>query len=118
MPSIETAWKDLREHLERRARELADEVRAYPGPIARCDDQLPWLIAQRARAVQIARHADDLEREKETLPESEWLARLALLARNLHLDDDGGKALHGGLVEALRSRTGKRPDGNPRNRPA
>ena len=35
--------------LEPRAAELADEVRAYPGPIARCDDQLPALIERRNR---------------------------------------------------------------------
>ena len=37
---------------------LAAEARAYPGPIARCDDQLPALLERRAktaRALQAAR---------------------------------------------------------------
>jgi hypothetical protein len=46
------AWAALRSHLERRARELSDEVRGYPGPIARCDVQLTKLIEQRTRAFE------------------------------------------------------------------
>ena len=99
---METEWKSLRQHLEARARALADEVRAYPGPIARCDDQLPWLIAQRTRAVETARLAEDLEREKQTLPEREWRARLAERAASLRVEDEEGKRLHQALVEALR----------------
>ena len=33
--------------LEIRVAELSAEVRGYPGPIARCDDQLPALIERR-----------------------------------------------------------------------
>ena len=99
---MESEWKSLREHLEARARALAEEVRAYPGPIARCDDQLPWLIAQRTRAVETARLAQDLEREKEALPEREWRTRLAERAASLGVDDEEGKRLQRALVEALR----------------
>jgi hypothetical protein len=35
--------------LERRIAELSEEIRHYPGPIARCDEQLPALIEERAR---------------------------------------------------------------------
>jgi len=37
------------ELLERRLAELSDEVRNYPTPIARCDEQLPALLEERAR---------------------------------------------------------------------
>ena len=43
-------WAELRRHLEGRFRELCEELRHYPTPIARCDDQLPKLIEQRDRA--------------------------------------------------------------------
>ena len=105
MKPVDTAWRDLRDHLERRARELADEVRAYPSPIARCDDQLPWLIAERSRAIEVARLAADMETKRTALPESEWQARLSQLAWNLYLGDEAGIALHRGLVEALRGRS-------------
>ncbi len=34
--------------LEARLAELAAEIRAYPGPIARCDQHLPALLEERA----------------------------------------------------------------------
>ncbi len=48
--------------LERRARALQEEVRAYPTPIARCDEQLPKLIERRTRAIALWREAAELER--------------------------------------------------------
>jgi hypothetical protein len=50
-PIIRT-WSELKIYLERRTRELNAEVRGYPTPIARCDDQLPKLLEQRSRAHQ------------------------------------------------------------------
>ncbi|MGA8051289.1 MAG: hypothetical protein WCA09_14020 [Burkholderiales bacterium] len=46
------------ELLERRLAELSDEVRNYPTPIARCDEQLPALLEERARV------REALERER------------------------------------------------------
>jgi chorismate mutase len=34
---------------ERRIAELSDEIRRYPGPIARCDEHLLALLEERAR---------------------------------------------------------------------
>jgi hypothetical protein len=39
----------LAAHLRTRAAALAQEVREYPTPIARCDDQLTGLLERRAR---------------------------------------------------------------------
>ena len=35
--------------LEKRLAELNQEIRNYPGPIARCDQHLPALLEERAR---------------------------------------------------------------------
>jgi hypothetical protein len=35
--------------LEKRIAELSEEIRHYPGPIARCDEHLPALLEQRAK---------------------------------------------------------------------
>jgi chorismate mutase len=35
--------------LEKRLAELNQEIRTYPGPIARCDEHLPALLEERAR---------------------------------------------------------------------
>jgi len=37
--------------IEKRIAELSEEIRRYPGPIARCDEQLPALLEERARLV-------------------------------------------------------------------
>ena len=47
----------LNDTLERRIAELSDEIRHYPTPIARCDEQLTDLIEQRARLVEQLRRA-------------------------------------------------------------
>ena len=44
-------------YLQRRLAELNEEIRTYPGPIARCDQHLPALIDERAQVIR------DLERE-------------------------------------------------------
>lgn len=48
---VAEAWAALRNHLESRARELNEEVRNYPSPIARCDVQLTKLIEQRTHTI-------------------------------------------------------------------
>ena len=51
--------------LERRIAELSDEIRHYPGPIARCDEHLPALLEERARLIA------ELARES-CPPEAKW----------------------------------------------
>jgi uncharacterized small protein (DUF1192 family) len=36
-------------HLEQRLARLNEEIRHYPGPIARCDEHLPALLEERTR---------------------------------------------------------------------
>ena len=43
-------------HLERRLAELNEEIRTYPGPIARCDEHLPALLEERARIIAQLEH--------------------------------------------------------------
>jgi hypothetical protein len=52
-------------HLKRRLAELNEEIRRYPGPIARCDQHLPALLEERARLMA------ELEREP-CPPEALW----------------------------------------------
>ena len=52
-------------YLQRRLAELYDEIRHYPGPIARCDELLPALLEERARIMA------ELEREP-CSPEALW----------------------------------------------
>lgn len=52
-------------YLKRRLAELNEEIRRYPGPIARCDQHLPALLEERARLIA------ELEREP-CPPEALW----------------------------------------------
>jgi len=49
--AVAAAWSELKVYLDRRSKKLSDEVRNYPTPIARCDEQLTRLIEQRAGAI-------------------------------------------------------------------
>lgn len=48
--TVDALWAALRRHLDSRFRQSCAELRHYPTPIARCDDQLPKLIEQRDHA--------------------------------------------------------------------
>jgi hypothetical protein len=37
--------------IDRRIAALSEEIRHYPGPIARCDEHLPALLEERARLI-------------------------------------------------------------------
>ena len=39
--------------IERRIDELSREIRSYPGPIARCDEQLTALLEERSRLLNL-----------------------------------------------------------------
>jgi len=43
-------------HLQRRLAELNEQIRTYPGPIARCDEHLPALLEERARLMAEIEH--------------------------------------------------------------
>ena len=45
------AEREIRAYLEQRAARLSEEVRGYPTPIARCDEQLTGLLEARAETL-------------------------------------------------------------------
>jgi hypothetical protein len=48
--------------LENRIAELSEEIRHYPGPIARCDEHLPALLEERAKLIaQLAQQSCSAE---------------------------------------------------------
>jgi hypothetical protein len=71
-----TAWAELRSHLERRSRELNEEVRHYPTPIARCDEQLTKLIEQRTSTAHSLKLVIDAGPAPADRGDRRWLAAL------------------------------------------
>lgn len=55
--------------LNRRLAELNAEIRRYPGPIARCDLQLPALLEERSALLARLRR---LEEQSSCPPEATW----------------------------------------------
>jgi hypothetical protein len=58
----------MRPDLERRIAELSAEIRNYPTPIARCDEQLTALIEERTRLLSLLE-----KRQNPCTPESIWV---------------------------------------------
>jgi len=58
----------MRLDLERRIAALSDEIRGYPTPIARCDEQLTALIEERSRLFNLLG-----EKQNPCTPESIWV---------------------------------------------
>ena len=52
---------ESRQALERRLAELSDEIRHYPTPIARCDDQLLDLLERRSQVLAKLKDLDVLQ---------------------------------------------------------
>lgn len=96
-PAWMPLWTRLHAHAQARAAELNDEVRRYPGPIARCDDQLPKLLDQRTHAMAL------LQRLNEAAPlgTPDAAATRQVLAQCGGTNDDTEMALRADLHEAL-----------------
>ena len=58
----------MTQDLERRIAELSDEIRHYPTPIARCDEQLTALIEERTRLLNLLQ-----TKQNPCTPESIWV---------------------------------------------
>jgi hypothetical protein len=61
----------MRQDLERRIAELSEEIRRYPTPIARCDEQLIALIEQRAALINSLNKMQNPE--PSCTPEALWV---------------------------------------------
>ena len=57
--------------LQRRLAELSDEIRRYPTPIARCDEQLTALLEQRTSILE--RIKQEAPRASGCTPENTWI---------------------------------------------
>jgi hypothetical protein len=104
--SIMAAWTALKAELEARKRELGEAVRAYPTPIARCDDQLPEAIAQRDAAAQRLRSALEVEGSRAELAAAQWRDRVREFALRIGpVDEDAAlEATRRRLLAALEAR--------------
>lgn len=92
------AWSALTAYLEQRSRDLCDEVRHYPTPIAHCDEQLPGLIEQRTRAIARFRQAAECDPAQ---PGGRERLQAFLAATGNGIDDETELALRAALQAVL-----------------
>ena len=59
--------------LDARIAELSDEIRRYPAPIARCDEQLTELLERRARLLAENRRVAARTAAPACSPDSIWI---------------------------------------------
>jgi hypothetical protein len=85
---MDTAWAMLRSRLEVRSRELYEEVRAYPRPIARCDEQLTKAIEERDVAFRRLRRANDLDEQRAALGLEVWRTAVLEFVAELEIGPD------------------------------
>ncbi len=111
------ALRELRIHLELRSKELFLEVRHYPTPIARCDDQLPKILEQRTHAVrQLGKICEAKTKATQPQRRSPLPALRALTGHYPRSDDDTEMALLARLEETLSERVAaERQSKNPAN---
>jgi hypothetical protein len=106
---VVAAWSKLKIYFDRRSKELSEEVRNYPAPIARCDEQLTKLIEQRAGAINQLKLLLDAAPVRPGPPGRRRLAALEayLMLPRAFPDDEIETALRSRLREALSGLRGK-----------
>ena len=82
------AWSDLKSYLDRRSKELSEEVRNYPTPIARCDEQLTKLIEQRTRAINQLKLVIEAGPTQSSHADRRWLVALDEFLMSPQVTDD------------------------------
>ena len=102
--AVASLWSELGAHLQARFRQLNLEMRHYPTPIARCDDQLPKLIEQRdhARAELTRMRSVDADSSGSGTPPIQALVRFVEAAPPT--DDETELALRARLRAAVLAR--------------
>jgi hypothetical protein len=101
--SAAQAWEALAQGLDARKGELVAAVRAYPTPIARCDDQLPAAIERRDAAARDAGEAREIEGARGR--GEAWRARARALAERLaEGEDERIRAAAARLIAGLAAR--------------
>ena len=83
LAALASLWEEIVEHLHRRRRSLAEEIRTYPTPITRCDAQFNHLYEQQAR---LARELDSVDAGKMT--RAEYLDSIARFIASAPYSDD------------------------------
>ena len=94
-------WASMRAQLEAERKRIVEEIRAYPTPIPRCDEQFNHLIERRERLASALSRLDDVERSSAAAPAD--ASRLeAFIDASDGLDDDSRRRLKSALAAEMK----------------
>jgi hypothetical protein len=82
------AWNAIRTCLRSERDRILEEIRAYPTPIPRCDQQFNYLLEKRERLFQELARLDDAERSSVA---KDVAARIEEFIDSMHYLDDGAR---------------------------
>ena len=106
--SLLEAWEALRHYLETRSDALTEEVRHYPTPIARCDEQLSKLLEQRTHALsQLRRMAEQDSEDRANRERPSLLFLQRFIDSYDPSDDENEMKIVSGLRAALSTLSGR-----------
>lgn len=73
--TLETIWLEIRSHLEKKKRQIYEEIVNYPPPIPACDVQFNHLLEERTQITQELSRAQDVARSNANSSDSVGLLR-------------------------------------------
>jgi hypothetical protein len=82
------AWDTIRACLRSERDRILEEIRAYPTPIPRCDQQFNYLLERREGLFQELARLDDAERSSVA---EDVAARIEEFIDSMHYLDDGAR---------------------------
>ncbi len=100
---VESMWQEIRERLEHKRRQIFDEIKNYPPPIAACDQQFNHLLEQREgidRALSRMREASGESRSRGDTIRS----LVAFMESSDFLDDETKQKMTSALKKELSER--------------
>jgi len=83
------AWDTIRACLRSERDRILEEIRAYPTPIPRCDQQFNYLLERRERLFQELARLDDAERSSAVA--KDVAARIEEFIDSMHYLDDSAR---------------------------
>jgi hypothetical protein len=96
----EGVWSRIKAFLEGERARIHEEIRAYPTPIPRCDEQFNHLIERRERLFQELVRLDTAARSNTVA--GDGAARIEeFIDSSLYLDDDAKLRLKSALTEGV-----------------
>lgn len=97
---IDSAWTDIKTHLEDEKAKIFAEIKNYPPPITACDQQFDHLLEQRDRISGELQRAHDLSARNVTNPERLELVG-EFVAASQFFDDDEGLRIKKSVIQRL-----------------